>query len=152
MLYCRDKPGIEPARYDVNGGSTSIGDPYGMTGTRMVGHAMIEGKRRGARYVVVSMCVGGRDGRSRFVRSCLTERAFARRMNGVAAPLMRALHTVPGMLAEHEPPGELFVLRSTGFALEPARRSVGPCVATRGLTRRNLPGEYGAKSRPASPP
>lgn len=58
-LYCRDKLGIDPARYNVNGGSISIGHPYGMTGARMVGHALIEGKRRGARYVVVSMCVGG---------------------------------------------------------------------------------------------
>lgn len=58
-LYCREKLGIDPARYNVNGGSISIGHPYGMTGARMVGHALIEGKRRGARYVVVSMCVGG---------------------------------------------------------------------------------------------
>ncbi|KAG8149034.1 acetyl-CoA C-acyltransferase [Burkholderia catarinensis] len=59
VLYCRDKLGIDPARYNVNGGSISIGHPYGMTGARMVSHALIEGKRRGARYVVVSMCVGG---------------------------------------------------------------------------------------------
>ena len=59
VLYCRDKLGIDPARYNVNGGSISIGHPYGMTGALMVGHALIEGKRRGARYVVVSMCVGG---------------------------------------------------------------------------------------------
>ncbi|RQZ20596.1 acetyl-CoA C-acyltransferase [Burkholderia sp. Bp9031] len=59
VLYCRDKLGIDPARYNVNGGSISIGHPYGMTGARTVGHALIEGKRRGARYVVVSMCVGG---------------------------------------------------------------------------------------------
>lgn len=58
-LYCREKLGIDPGRYNVNGGSISIGHPYGMTGARMVGHALIEGKRRGARYVVVSMCVGG---------------------------------------------------------------------------------------------
>ncbi|UEP37866.1 acetyl-CoA C-acyltransferase [Burkholderia ambifaria] len=58
-LYCREKLGIDPERYNVNGGSISIGHPYGMTGARMVGHALIEGKRRGARYVVVSMCVGG---------------------------------------------------------------------------------------------
>lgn len=57
VLYCRDKPGIGPARYDVDGGGISIGDPYVMTGARLVGHALIEGKRRGARYVVVSMCV-----------------------------------------------------------------------------------------------
>ncbi|WP_431825227.1 acetyl-CoA C-acyltransferase [Burkholderia sp. F1] len=59
VLYCRDQLGIDPAKYNVNGGSISIGHPYGMTGARLVGHALIEGKRRGARYVVVSMCVGG---------------------------------------------------------------------------------------------
>lgn len=59
VLYCRDKLGIDPDKYNVNGGSVSIGHPYGMTGARLVGHALIEGKRRGVRYVVVSMCIGG---------------------------------------------------------------------------------------------
>lgn len=58
-LYCRDKLGIDPDLYNVNGGSISIGHPYGMTGARTTGHALIEGKRRGAKYVVVSMCIGG---------------------------------------------------------------------------------------------
>ena len=58
-LYCRDTLGIDPARYNVNGGATSIGHPYGMSGARMVGHALIEGKRRGAKLVVVTMCIGG---------------------------------------------------------------------------------------------
>jgi acetyl-CoA acetyltransferase len=59
VLYCRDKLGIDPARLNVNGGAIAIGHPYGMSGARMVGHALLEGKRRGVRYVVVTMCVGG---------------------------------------------------------------------------------------------
>lgn len=58
-LYCRDRLGIDPDKYNVNGGAISIGHPYGMSGARMVGHALIEGKRRGVRFVVVTMCIGG---------------------------------------------------------------------------------------------
>ena len=59
VLYCRDTLGIPNEILNVNGGAISIGHPYGMTGARMVGHALIEGKRRGAKYVVCTMCVGG---------------------------------------------------------------------------------------------
>jgi acetyl-CoA C-acetyltransferase len=59
VLYCRDKLGIDNEILNVNGGSISIGHPYGMTGARCVGHTLIEGKRRGAKYVVTTMCVGG---------------------------------------------------------------------------------------------
>lgn len=58
-LYCRDHLGIDPDRYNVNGGAIAIGHPYGMSGARMTGHALLEGKRRGVKYVVVSMCIGG---------------------------------------------------------------------------------------------
>ena len=59
VLYCRDHLEIDPERLNVNGGSISIGHPYGMTGARLAGHALLEGKRRGVRHVVVTMCVGG---------------------------------------------------------------------------------------------
>jgi acetyl-CoA C-acetyltransferase len=59
VIYCRDKLGIPDELLNVNGGAIAIGHPYGMTGARVVGHALIEGKRRGARYVVATMCIGG---------------------------------------------------------------------------------------------
>ncbi|MDD2058559.1 acetyl-CoA C-acyltransferase [Pseudomonas sp. GD03860] len=59
VLHCRDVLGIDSQRLNVNGGAIAIGHPYGMSGARMVGHALLEGKRRGVKYVVVTMCVGG---------------------------------------------------------------------------------------------
>lgn len=58
-IYCRDALGLDNDKFNVNGGAISIGHPYGMSGARQVGHILIEGKRRGARFVVVSMCIGG---------------------------------------------------------------------------------------------
>ena len=58
-LYCRDHLGIDPDKYNVDGGAIAVGHPFGMTGSRLVGHALIEGRKRGVRYVVVSMCTAG---------------------------------------------------------------------------------------------
>jgi len=70
VLYCRDHLGIDPDRYNVDGGGISVGHPYGMTGARLVGHALIEGKRRNAKYVVISMCVGGGMGAAGLFEVC----------------------------------------------------------------------------------
>ena len=59
VIYCRDKLGIPNELLNVNGGGISIGHPFGMSGARLVGHALIEGKRRKAKYVVCTMCIGG---------------------------------------------------------------------------------------------
>ena len=58
-LYCRDKLGIDPEKYNVNGGSIAIGHPFGMTGARLTGHVLMEGRRRKAKKAVVTMCIGG---------------------------------------------------------------------------------------------
>ena len=62
VIYCRDRLGIPNEKLNVNGGAISIGHPYGMSGARMVGHALIEGKRRGAKFIVCTMCIGGGQG------------------------------------------------------------------------------------------
>lgn len=70
VIYCRDKLGIPDELLNVNGGSIAVGHPYGVTGSRIVGHALIEGKRRGVKYVVATMCIGGGQGAAGLFEVC----------------------------------------------------------------------------------
>lgn len=91
VLYCRDTLGIPEDRLNVNGGAIAVGHPYGVSGARLTGHALIEGKRRGVKYVVVTMCIGGGQGGGGAVRNRLiaTDGLAASRVEAASAGIRR---------------------------------------------------------------
>ena len=113
VLYVQDVLGIPNDRMNVNGGAISIGHPYGVSSARMTGHALIEGKRRGARYVMVTMCVGGGMGAAGLSRCCEVEEGHAglgadpasalRRFSGSLDADRAGLFLHPGLRDQHHP-------------------------------------------------
>ena len=98
VLYCRDKLGIDPEKLNVNGGAISVGHPYGMSGARLAGHALIEGRRRKAKYAVVTMCVGGGMGAAGFVRDRAVNTSSSPRKRGPIRRVVSFWHCGRGLL------------------------------------------------------